>query len=269
MRINRFRTIILTIITIGVALILVFPLLYEVEFVRNGLSNNDQTNGFHADYLFYTSFTVYNSGSNPGAPQIGLAGGISISYVSNNTYLVKGILVNRLNDSVVFRNQISVPMNSDVARWLIPDFQLQDGAYIQLWNNTYGQVYSSGPLYGNNPFSREGIVLPEEIKAQNVPYDNKSVLPVPTLEYATVNGNMHINVATIWSGMLEPFNTIFPIVNSSTELVFSLNNTNVALNPLDWFPSYVGPQILFSAVFAVGVALFYMVTVKVSRNRRG
>ncbi len=268
MRINRFKAIALTILTIGVVLILVSPLLYEVEFVRSGLSSNDQTTGFHADYLFYSSFTVYNNRIGINAPQIGLAGGISISYVNNNAYLVKGILVNRFNNSVVFENQIRVSMNSDVARWLIPDFQLQDGTYIKLWNNTYGQVHSSGPLYGNEPFSEKGIILPEEIAVQNVPYDNKSVLPVPTLEYAIISGNMHINVATIWSGILEPFSTIFPIVNSSTELVFSLNNTNVALNPLDWLPFYVGPQILFSAVFAVGVALFYVVTIKVSRNRR-
>ncbi len=268
MKKRKFKAAVFTALAIGLSLILVAPLIYEIEINRAGLLTTDSENGFYADYFFYTTYTVFRNTSNAQSPEIGLAGGINISYLGNNEYSLKGILINSINSTIIYETKMKVSADSIIAKWLIPSTRFENGHYVNLWNNTSGQVYGNGPIYGSNPYSREGIIIPNEIKVSNVPLQNKTVLPTPNLQYSFINNNQSINVATIWSGYLAPFSKVFPSVNYSTEMVFILNNTNVALNPLGILDFYVGPQIIFALIFTTAVSAFYFITIRVSASKR-
>ena len=267
MKRSTFKIIISIALVVGSVVILATPVVYETQVNRSQLMTTDQNNGFYAEYLFYTTYTVYEPGSGTNFPHV-LSGGINITYHGDGEYSIVAVLLNPFNGSVIYTNRFLTPYGSVVSQWLLPESNFTAGHFVNLWNGSYGQITNNGAIYGTNPYSKQGIITPLEIEAFNVPMDNKTALKTPYIEYAQISGNQHINVLTLWSGYLYPFSEIFPMINFSTELVFSLSSTSALLNPLDWFGSYVEPQVIFAVPFIFLLGAFYYLTVRISDSRK-
>ena len=275
MKKNKFKLLFIIVVIILLVAILFSPSIYE-EAKKSSLLPGTRSQDFYSCYSFSTVDTrLYNDSKytktfdsvtdNNARPVGGFYGTIKIKYYNSTYFNLKSTFIDEANHSLRYVANQYFKYNSNLESVFFPHTELNHGATITYLNGTTGTVTGKNQPYNYKRFSKEGIVSITDVALNDIEY-SKTQVP-SCFSYAKTPSGGDILMTMTFSGVLYQFTEIFPAYNNSAELTLSLNQTNINLQPLEFWHYYIAPNI-FSAIIVIILAIPVYALTAISMKRK-